>query len=85
MPYMPTLGWFGGVNVGIYGIHGVYGYGSPISRVWAMISWLDLPNRAPQSWKRAERAVFHPSVLAVPEGCKTYMSTTMTYLLGDLG
>ena len=23
---MPTLGWFGGVNVGIYCIHGVFGY-----------------------------------------------------------
>ena len=26
LPYMPTLGWFGGVNVGIYAIHGVFGY-----------------------------------------------------------
>ena len=25
MAYMPTLGWFWGVNVGIYGIHGVSG------------------------------------------------------------
>ena len=25
MPYMPTWGWFWGVNVGICGIHGVFG------------------------------------------------------------